>query len=247
VVAEYKTFHEAFFALQGDLPEVEKSSAAEIPGRAPTHYANLKTVTDAALPVLQEYGFTWICLPTVANDKPVMHYELTHVASGDSMGGDYPIFGDNKPQSFGAAITYARRYALCAALGLTPDREGDAEGTPVQRKAPAKKTAPKKEPARPATEERPALPSELPAEPMMNSGQRGKMFALLGELGLTDAVTTRATINGLLEDAKLPAIVSRNDLTQKAASVVIDGLQKELDLRTSGVQEPPYVDEPPAE
>jgi len=146
------SFVAAFFAMQQDLPEVKKTSEADAGARGIMHYANLKTVTDAVYPVLAKYGFIWSCQPTVVSDKPVLRYELTHISHTEDdpqqRTGFYPIFGDNKPQEFGAAITYGRRYALCAVVGLTPDIEADAEGKAPGRTV-SRKTSAKAEPADP--------------------------------------------------------------------------------------------------
>lgn len=39
--------------------------------------------------------------------------------------GSYPIIMDGDPKKAGSAITYGRRYALCAALGIYPDPDDD--------------------------------------------------------------------------------------------------------------------------
>jgi hypothetical protein len=235
---EYPSFVAAFFAMQQELPEVKKTSKAEIPNQKVREYADLKTVTDAVYPVLAKFGFIWSCQPTVVADKPVMRYELTHIShtadDPQQRTGYYPIFGDNKPQEFGKAITYGRRYALCAVVGLTPDKE-DSEGKPVtaaaMRRKPAAKTA---EPVDPDAV--PAAP--LPGEPvnMMTRPQQGRIFALLKDLGISD-MDRGPTVNRILTEAGQPNVSSFKELTIVTAGHVLTGLQKELDLRTSGSEE----------
>jgi hypothetical protein len=245
---EFGSFVAAFFAMQQELPAVEKSDVAEIPNRAPTYYANLKTVTDAIYPVLARFGFLWSTQPDLDEGKPVLRYELTHIShtAGDPQQriGLYPIYGDNKPQAIGAAITYARRYALCAVVGLTPDKEEDAEGKPlspttIKRRAAAAKAA--KEPVDPETV--PGVP--LPGEPegMITRPMQSALFAMLGELGFggsdeASKAKARAEINRVLGAADLPAIESTKQLTIAAARVVLDGLKRELDARSGGSDQP---------
>jgi ERF superfamily len=233
------SFVGAFFALQRELPEIKKESTADAGTRGIMHYANLKTVSDAAWPLLEKYGFIWSCQPTTVNDKPMMRYELTHLShteeSPQQRTGLYPIFGDNKPQAFGAAITYARRYALCAVLGLTPDNEQDAEGPKsgrvVSRKAPAKAT----EPADP--DQVPGTP--LPGEPQdrMTATQQKSIFALLRELEIPDA-NRFTTVNPILREAGFDEVTSFSQLTIEGGRAIYRGLKKELDLRSTGSGEP---------
>lgn len=239
-MSDYPSFVAAFFAMQQELPEIKKESKADAGARGTMYYANLKTVTDAMKPLLAKYGFIWSCQPTVVNDKPVLRYELTHVShtadDPQQRTGFYPIFGDNKPQAFGAAITYGRRYALCAVVGLTPDNETDAEGKApgrvVSRKTPAKVAA---EPTDPDAV--PAAP--LPGEPvnMMTRPQQNAIFALLKKLGVSD-MDRGPTVNRILTEAGQPNVSSFKELTIVTAGHVLTGLQKELDLRTGGAEEP---------
>lgn len=106
------------------------------------------SLADNGLAVTQagyyEGGETWTLRTT-----------LLHT-SGQWIAGNLPIlYSANKAltdmQALGSAITYARRYALCAIVGIvTEDDDGNAAGKNVRaddRQAPA---APAPEPARPA-------------------------------------------------------------------------------------------------
>jgi hypothetical protein len=235
--AAYPSFVAAFFAMQQELPEVKKTSEADAGNRGIMHYANLKTVTDAVYPVLAKFGFMWSCQPDIDDSKPVLRYELTHIShtseSPQQRTGTYPIFGDNKPQALGAAITYARRYALCAVVGLTPDKEEDAEGKPVGatvRRKPAAKTAPADPDA--------VAGMPLPGEPeTMTRPQQGQIFALLKELGVSD-IDRGQWVNRILTAGGQHAVTSFKELTPATANVVIDGLEREKDARTNGASEP---------
>jgi ERF superfamily len=239
-MAEYGSFVAAFYAMQQELPEIAKDSQADAGPRGIMHYANLKTVTDAAYPLLARFGFMWSTQPTVDDSKPVLRYELTHIThtaeNPQQRTGLYPIFGDNAPQKLGAAITYARRYALCAVLGLTPDKEEDAEGKPVAGKVVSRK--PKAEPKVAADPDAvPGVP--LPGEPadMMTRPQQGRIFALLKELGVSD-MDRGPTVNRILIAAGQPAVNSFKELTIVTAGHVLTGLQREKDARTGGSDQP---------
>ena len=85
---------------------------------------------------------------------------LVH-ASGENISDEgVPIHtADNRnPQKLGAAITYARRYGLCAILGIVGDEDDDGQSaTPPQELPMAKKTVPPKQaaPPPPVAEEKP--------------------------------------------------------------------------------------------
>jgi hypothetical protein len=59
-----------------------------------------------------------------SGDRFVLAYKLLHV-SGESVAGEYPLPTGGTPQALGSAITYGRRYALCAVTGLAPEDDDD--------------------------------------------------------------------------------------------------------------------------
>lgn len=135
---------EALAALQGRLPHVAKD--AENP-HFRSKYANLESITAALMPVLSSLGLSFVARPTFYGglDTPnlfVLAWSLRHV-SGESEDGFYPLPSGGTPQQVGSAITYARRYALCAVTGLAPGGDDDdgnaAEQAPP---GPAAATAP---------------------------------------------------------------------------------------------------------
>src|SRR5579872_3722377 len=115
---------EALITLQANLPHIRKDSTG-LAGNRETKYANLSTITDAVLPLLASLGLFWVCLPTWKDERFVLWYRLGHHPSEDFVEGFYPLPGQANSQSIGGAITYARRYALCAVLGLAPAEDDD--------------------------------------------------------------------------------------------------------------------------
>ncbi len=119
-------------------------------------YADLGSVWDACRPTLESFGFSVSQLPDHAPDgTPALTTMLIH-ESGQWIAATYPLIvqkGD--PQSFGSAITYARRYGLAAVLGIIADEDDD--GNAASR--PEKATQAKAPPPPPAT-----APKMTPAE-----------------------------------------------------------------------------------
>ena len=100
-------------------------------------YATLPQVLDAVLPTLTESGLCFVQFP----DGEALTTRLLHV-SGEWMQASYTLKpAQNTPQASGSALTYARRYALLAILGLgTEDDDGQAASqapAPRQQGAPA--------------------------------------------------------------------------------------------------------------
>jgi hypothetical protein len=144
-------FGAAFAAFQTDLPHVGKGLTATVPtkagGKYTYDYADLTTITETVLPLLASQGLTWSAAPDVTDSGFVLRYRLAH-AAGHSEGGCYPLPDPSRstPQEVGSAITYARRYALCAITGLAPGGDDD-DGQKASAARSTPRAAPKPTPA----------------------------------------------------------------------------------------------------
>lgn len=127
----------ALAALQADLPRIVKDQTAKVetqkgPGFSYS-YADLTAVTEAIMPKLANHGLAFTAFPTLReDDKFVLRYTLLH-SSGEEKTGDYPLPISGNAQAVGSAITYARRYCLCAVTGVSPDDDDDAAAAVSQR------------------------------------------------------------------------------------------------------------------
>jgi len=76
---------------------------------------------------------------------PVLVTRIIHT-SGEHIEGEFPLVckDPNDPQKLGSAVTYARRYALSAALGITAD---DDDGQAAAGHTPAPAPKPQAKPA----------------------------------------------------------------------------------------------------
>jgi hypothetical protein len=87
-------------------------------------YASLSNILDVIQLPLSEAGLTYVQFPTGDHGLTTV---LIHAESGEYMMADYimqPV--KNDPQGKGSVITYQRRYALSAALGLNVEEDDDA-------------------------------------------------------------------------------------------------------------------------
>ena len=129
------TLTEALAQLQGRLPRVAKEHTAKVEtktgGNYKYAYADLTDVSAALLPVMSALGLSFSSAPTIHAEtgRFVLAYRLWHV-NGDVLAGSYPLPDPDRlgPQDLGKAITYARRYALCAVTGLAPGGDDDDAG-----------------------------------------------------------------------------------------------------------------------
>jgi len=120
------TLAEALAKLQAALPDVGKGQTANA-GTYSYSYADLADCSTAIMPKLAQHGLSFSAKPTLTDDgRFVLRYVLRHT-SGEDDGGDYPLPDPTKAsaQQVGSAITYARRYTLCAVTGLAPHGEDD--------------------------------------------------------------------------------------------------------------------------
>jgi hypothetical protein len=120
----------ALAQLQAGLPTVRKGETAKVQtkqGREYTYtYANLADCSRAVLPLLAKLGLSFSAKPTMVEGQFTLVYALRHT-SGETDTGEYPLPDPTRssPQEIGSAISYGRRYALCAVTGLTPDGDDD--------------------------------------------------------------------------------------------------------------------------
>ena len=114
---------EALAVFQADPPKIRKDAEANA-GTYKYKYADLADVSGEILPRLGRLGLSFTALPTMREGEFVLAYTLQHVA-GDKAEGVYPLPVKGSPQQIGSAITYARRYCLCAVTGVAPDSDDD--------------------------------------------------------------------------------------------------------------------------
>jgi hypothetical protein len=161
---------EALVEVQKNLPHVHKGRTANVRtkdgGSYSYSYADLGDIAEQLLPVLTANGLAFAACPTVADGEFVLAYALVH-ESGEKLEGRYPLPKGGTPQQQGSAITYARRYALCAVTGLVADDDDDAQS--------AEKPAPSGERA-----ERPSKPSEPAQAPTLTAKQKAVRDAITG-------------------------------------------------------------------
>lgn len=129
----------ALAKAQGAFQPIVKNRDVEITmktgGRYKFRYADLEEILSKTRPALSANGLALI--QTISNGSLVC--QLVH-AGGGSISSEVPMPSArdlSDPKSFGAAITYLRRYLVTAILGVAADDDLDDDGQPAGNKAAA--------------------------------------------------------------------------------------------------------------
>ena len=129
----------ALVAAQAEFSAVPKT--AENPFFH-SKYADLASVVKAAQPVLAKHGLAVSQHPTVVDGEPSLTTYLLH-SSGQSLVSTMRLCAaKHDPQGQGAAITYARRFAYQAVLGLVADDDDDGNRATAVKQAEPKRGMP---------------------------------------------------------------------------------------------------------
>lgn len=147
-------------SVQFELPTMPKDSQAY-----GYKYTDLDTIVKTIKPILHKHniGYTQ-SVGATTDGRPTL---TTRVFNNKGQYiEDVAILPEisntknNNAQTLGMSITYMRRYALCAMLGITSDEDVDANTVAQQSQAPQKAPAPKKPEPKKAEPKKPAFDFE---------------------------------------------------------------------------------------
>jgi hypothetical protein len=199
----------ALAAFQGKMEPVAKT--AENPFFK-SKYADLASVVKAAAPVLSACGLSVAQFP---DDGTLVTYLLHE--SGEWIEHAAPLNpAKSDPQGVGSAITYFRRYAYCAALGIVADEDDDGQAA----SQPA---------AKPRTVRQPPTATQADENGEVTTGRNGKVVTpkqldfihkLAEERGLRGADLKDYTQMVLERD-----VAKMAEITAAEASALIDALK----------------------
>lgn len=198
----------AFCAAQAEMPDITKGRTAKVEtktgGSYSYKYADLSDLLEAVRPVLSKHSL-FVSQDCIRRASMIDVYTTVGHASGECVDfGPMSFEAGGTPQSAGSAVTYARRYALLAALGMaTEDDDGQAAA-----QAPKSKPAPK------------AAPPE-PTDPgAATDKQTRAVFAALKDRGFTERDAYLAELSRIVGRT----LGSSKELTKAEAGAVIDTL-----------------------
>lgn len=162
----------ALSKAQAEYEPIVKDKTANA-GTYKYQYSDLADVIDATKVANAKYGLAHSQQPTFRDNAFVLVTELMHV-SGERRECMWPL-AVGKPQDMGSALTYARRYSLCAILGIVAEQDDDgAAGGNAQVQQP----------------QRQQPQQQRPEPPKQNGKQEPRPFALITGDGVEQTFAT---------------------------------------------------------
>ncbi len=221
---------EAFVAFQGDAKNPPKTAKVDT-GKFSYAFAPLPEILEAVRPLLAKHGLAVAQELTTDKDGEVGAATLLMHKSGEWIA-FAPLFvpGGADARDHGGAASYARRYALLAALNLST-ADDDASAPPARKPAQRRSA-----PAKPQGEA--ASPQ---GEVMVTDRQTAKIAAEAAACGITDEQLAKA----LQRDFH---VETTGELTRDQASKLIARLMKrheEIDEGIDHDEEQARADEAP--
>lgn len=197
-------------------------------------YASLDTIMDEVRPMLAEQGLSILQMPSGDADQLKLTTMLVHI-SGEWIESDSITMRPTKsdPQGIGSATTYARRYGLCAFLGLSTgdvDDDGNSVSQAPQAPQSTPRSQPYKQPSKPA--ETPTSQSSAPTTEMISDAQKGKIRGVMGEKKIPNDV--------LKQWVSALGLQSSNDLTKKQASDIIKKCESYMPVPVKSEDDLPF-------
>lgn len=167
----------ALSAAQGELRNAPLDKSNSHFGQ---RYASLGSITDTVRPILAKHGLAVTQLAGTPEQGKVSVSTLLIHTSGEYIRETMVVPVAGNIQQAGSAITYMRRYALSALLGIVGDEDDDAESV-VAPTRPSKASKAKAVPQPPAPAEAPtAAPSGYervyPREVTEKTSKTGKTY-----------------------------------------------------------------------
>lgn len=120
--AAKEAYFAALAAFQAECPVIAKKNAVAIPGGANYKYAPLEYIVRKVQPLLEKHGFSHQEDSEITEGWVTAVVTVTHRA-GHAETKRFKVPSETKAgmspqQKYGAAMTFATRYAFCAALGI---------------------------------------------------------------------------------------------------------------------------------
>lgn len=135
--SDQATLGAALSAAQAEFPAIERSRTVKVTtktgGQYSFNYAPLDAILNTIRPVLEKHGLA-VSQPLTEHDgRPALETILLH-RSGESLRGTFPLTSvPASPQELGSLLTYLRRYALVAILGIATEEDDDGNHASVNR------------------------------------------------------------------------------------------------------------------
>lgn len=165
------TISELATALAKAQGAIRGASKDSVNPHLKSKYADLASVWQACREALASNGLSIVQLPMDAGANAVGLTTILLHTSGEYLQSDYSApLAQNSAQSIGSALTYLRRYALAAMVGVAPE-EDDGESA---SQAPVREMRPASPPV-----QQPRQTVVKPAAPATAKPSRDRLLALI--------------------------------------------------------------------
>lgn len=201
----------ALVAAQAELTNAPKETKGQV-GSATRFYTDLPTLTDHVRGPLAKHELAYVQFPCNTMQGHVgLCTRLLH-SSGEWLEEEYSMPAGSGAQGAGSALTYARRYALMAVLGIAADDDDGAAATTSQPKASKRSTG-----------------TTAPDQPRSNGHDKAITASQLTKLGASftdNRIKDRDARLAYVEGIVGHPVTSSKDLTANEAGRVIDALEQ---------------------
>jgi hypothetical protein len=124
-----KALNAALAEAQSEFPPIKRERTVTVRtkqgGKYSFSYAPLDAILDACRPALSKHGLALSQLLENGAGGPALRTELRH-AEGGVIGSSFPLPRvPESPQELGSLLTYLRRYAITALLGIATEEDDD--------------------------------------------------------------------------------------------------------------------------
>lgn len=215
----------ALAKFQGLVKNPPKTKEAKVPlkngGSYSYKYADLGVILDTIREPLAKCGLSFFQAP-VNNERGelegvqtiLMHESGEHIVFEPVM---IKAGSGATAQQVGSALTYARRYSLCLALGIVADEDDDAQAATNGNGSAGKQPAPTRKQEKQPTKQTAGAKAEKESETV--PFQQRRFFAVVGKRKLTDK-QCKALVFGMTGKR------SRKELREEEYQVLADFLEK---------------------
>lgn len=227
----------ALAKAQASITDATKSRQGQARGGS-YKYATLGDVWDACRGPLSQHGLSVVQYALPSEPGTVLLATMLLHESGQFLTGveSMPIVGEPNPQTYGSAMTYARRYGLAAMLGVVADDDDDgaaASGNRQQGRQQSQQPRSAPPAARPETSgDRPAASQPPPrAEEAVRGGERQGSYSQATGAQTAAPPSTDPAASGLAcsrPDCGKPLTKGQHDVSVRAfGQPLCPGCQKQ--------------------
>lgn len=214
---------DALVKAQAEMPAVDKDGTNP---HFQNRFASLDNIIAKTRPVLNRHGLAVVQFPAVSElGAPTLRTIIVHNESGEQMSADMPLFVSKQDmQGLGSAITYARRYAWAAALGIASDEDDDGNHA-ASSSAQAAQTAQQSQ------------PSQSSQASTITEPQRKRLFAIAKAKNVDDETVKRLVkevagvdSSSAVPKAKYDALVAAVEMAAVTAGATGGGFVDESEV-----------------